>query len=54
MNAGPLAAKRRREATRLFQAIMLAPRIEICEALLRGEKVHRSHLDHQWLRRFGL
>jgi len=49
-----IEAKRRREreqVSRLYRAIMLAPRIEIAEALLRGERVHRDLLDPEWLRR---
>lgn len=33
---------------------MLAPRIEICEALLRGETVPLSDLDPVWVERYGL
>jgi hypothetical protein len=33
---------------------MLAPSIEVCEALLRGENVPLERLDLEWVRRFGL
>jgi hypothetical protein len=35
------------------KAIMLAPNLNICEALLRGETVPLSKLDHNWLTRLG-
>lgn len=38
----------------IWRAMMLAPTLEICEALLRGEDVPRSALDPVWLKRFGL
>lgn len=37
----------------LLKAIRLAPTLEICEALLRGEKVPRSKLDPVWLKAYG-
>lgn len=39
---------------RLARAVMLAPTIEICEALLLGEDVPISSLDPDWVRRYGL
>lgn len=42
------------DAGRLWRAFMLAPSIEVCEALLRGESVPVSRLDPVWVRRFGL
>lgn len=39
---------------RLWRAIMLAPTLEICRALLRHEHVPISRLDPVWVRRFGL
>jgi hypothetical protein len=36
-----------------WRAIQLAPGIEICEALLRGESVPFDRLDQSWVRRFG-
>jgi hypothetical protein len=38
---------------RVFVAMMLAPTIEICEALLRGERVPVDCLDPEWVQRFG-
>jgi hypothetical protein len=40
------------EYARLWMCFMLAPTIEICEALLRGEEVVDSRLDQTWLKRF--
>jgi hypothetical protein len=34
--------------------MMLAPSIEVCEALLRGESVPLDRLDPVWVRRFGM
>jgi hypothetical protein len=42
------------ELRRLHRAVMLAPTIEVCEAILRGEPVHRSRLDPTWLDAFGI
>ena len=42
------------DARRLWRAFMLAPSIEVCEALLRGESVPVSRLDPLWVRRFGI
>jgi hypothetical protein len=44
----------KREADRVFKAMMLAPTLEICEALLRGERVPLTKLDSEWAKRFGL
>jgi hypothetical protein len=38
----------------VFRAMMLAPTVTICEALLRGEEVPVSQLDPVWARRYGL
>jgi hypothetical protein len=38
---------------RLWVAVMLAPTLELVEALLRGEDVPVDRLDREWLRRFG-
>lgn len=35
-------------------AMMLAPNLEICVALLNGEDVPVEKLDQEWVRRFGL
>lgn len=39
---------------RLARAVLLAPTLEVCEALLLGEPVPRSRLDPLWARRYGL
>lgn len=39
---------------RLWRAIVLAPSLPICKALLRGEDVPVSALDPLWCRRFGI
>lgn len=44
----------RQEAMRVLRAVRLSPSLEICEALLRGEKVPRSRLDPEWVARYGL
>jgi len=47
---------RNREAVywaRFWRGVMLAPRIEIAAALLRGESVPVEKLDSEWVRRFG-
>lgn len=49
-----LAKPRRERTNRLHRAIMLAPTLEICEALLRGEDVPRSQLDPDWATRYGV
>lgn len=38
----------------LWRAVVLAPNIETCEALLRGQHVPRATLDPIWRKRFGL
>jgi hypothetical protein len=40
--------------TKLAQAVLLAPTLEICEALLLGENVPKSKLDPLWAKRYGL
>ena len=42
------------DTSRLWRAMMLAPSLEVCEALLRGESVPIDRLDPVWVRRFGL
>jgi hypothetical protein len=67
MTPGPLPADEARRAVelerrellwpdagRLWRAFILAPSIEVCEALLRGESVPLSRLDPVWVRRFGI
>lgn len=39
---------------RLARAVNLAPTIEACEALLRGETVPLSELDHTQFHRYGI
>jgi hypothetical protein len=47
------ASAEARELGRIWRAMMLAPCLEVCEALLRGESVPVDRLDLEWLRRFG-
>jgi hypothetical protein len=42
------------DTRRLWRAVVLAPSLEVCEALLRGQDVPRSQLDPLWARRLGL
>lgn len=42
------------ELRHLYAAIMLAPSLEVCEALLRGEHVPDDRLDPEWAARYGL
>lgn len=35
------------------KCVRLAPNLETCEALMRGEKVPMSRLDPEWVRRYG-
>lgn len=39
---------------KVYQAVMLAPSLPICEALLRNEPVPISALDPVWAKRFGI
>jgi hypothetical protein len=39
---------------RLYRAMCLAPTIEICEALLRGEQVPLDRLNQEAVLRYGL
>jgi hypothetical protein len=41
------------DASRLWRAFMLAPSLEVCAALLRGETVPVDRLDPAWVARFG-
>lgn len=50
----PSCAERAREAARVWRAVMLAPALEACEALLRGETVPDERLDQEWVERFGV
>lgn len=47
-------SRARRESLALLKAVRLAPSIEVCEALLRGQRVPRSKLDPTWLKAYGL
>jgi hypothetical protein len=44
----------RMHALQILKAIRLAPRLEICEALLRGERVPRGMLDPAWRKAYGI
>jgi hypothetical protein len=46
-------AERRRSLFTL-KCVRLAPDLETCEALMRGEKVRRSRLDPDWAREYQL
>ena len=50
----PDTPESRRALDRLWRAMMLAPTITICEALLRDEKVPIDRLRPEWVQRFGL
>lgn len=47
-------SRERRQHLAFIKALRLAPRIEVFEALMRGEKVPRSALDPKWLKAYGL
>lgn len=51
---GPTPTLPSNPLARLYKAIMLAPSIEVCEALLRAEPVPTSALDPVWARRYGI
>jgi hypothetical protein len=40
--------------SRVWRAMMLAPSVEVCEALLAGESVPADRLDPEWSKRLGL
>jgi hypothetical protein len=42
------------EARRGWRAMMLAPTLELCRALLAGEQVPLSQIRSEWVERFGL
>jgi hypothetical protein len=42
------------ELDRLWVAMMLAPNLTTCIALLRGETVPLARLDQKWVQRLGL
>jgi hypothetical protein len=37
----------------LLKAVRLAPTLEVCEALCRGERVPISRLDPEWVKAYG-
>jgi hypothetical protein len=39
---------------RIWSAVMLSTSVEVCDALLRGERVPIERLDPEWVARFGL
>jgi hypothetical protein len=41
------------ELQRVYQAMMLSPSVEVCDALLRNENVPVEQLDPEWIARFG-
>jgi hypothetical protein len=43
-----------RDLAAVYRAVMLAPTLSVCEALLRGETVPLSRLDPVWVRRLGV
>jgi len=47
-------SKERNESLALIRAVRLARSLEVCEALLRGEKVPLSMLDPKWAKAYGL
>jgi hypothetical protein len=42
------------ETRRIWRAMMLAPTLEVCEALLRGEAVPVKRFAPDWVKRFGV
>jgi hypothetical protein len=44
----------RDDLNRIWRAMMLAPDIDVCLALLHGETVPMSRLNFVWIRRLGL
>jgi phosphate/sulfate permease len=51
IEAGPYVAE---ELLRVWRAMMLAARVEVCDALLRGESVPLETLDPGWVKRLGM
>jgi len=49
-----LESEERIVCSNYLRALRLAPDIDTCAALLRGEKVHISRLDTEWAKRYGL
>ena len=44
----------RRESLAILRALRLAPSLEVCEAIMRGDRVPLSRLDPEWARAYGL
>ena len=44
----------RMRSLQILKAIRLAPTLEICEALLRGERVPKGMLDPAWCKAYGI
>lgn len=42
-----------RQWARVWRAVLLAPSLDVCEALLAGERVPLDRLDPEWAERFG-
>lgn len=43
-----------RHWARVWRAVVLAPTVEVCDALLRGEAIPRDKLDAKWFARLGV
>lgn len=43
-----------RQPARIWRAMMLAPTLDVCEALLRRETVPIERLHPDWVERFGV
>jgi hypothetical protein len=50
---GPWATSTDAQTAALYKAVMLAPNLPTCQALLRGETVPLSRLDQDWVRKLG-
>jgi hypothetical protein len=44
----------RRRSLFILKCVRLSPSLEVCEALMRGERVKRSRLDVDWAREYQL
>ena len=51
---GPVPTVHTSPVAAIYKAVMLAPTLPTCEALLRNEPVPVSALDPTWAKRFGL
>jgi hypothetical protein len=45
---------KRMRSLQILKAVRLAPTLEICEALLRGETVPKGMLDPAWRKAYGI